>query len=518
MALVEPTISAADFSLDVVGPMLRRSWSVVLLVFVGTILGIYGGLMYVTEQYQAEARLLVKLGRENAQAPVTVDKGAVYTTGVQKEEINSYVQLLASRNLIEATVDKIGFERFEFAPTRPTTLLQTVKYYVKMTLRKIKSSFTSFLVILDLKKELSRRELAIKMIENALNVNLERDSNVILVTLRLPDGDLARKTVSTLIQIYLQRHVNLRRDLDVGEVFAAETTADRQKLEALQLRMRAVKTKWKLAAVDQQRAGLVNRLESLQQELHLKSSELARLKGERQVLDLQFKQMPKTRVTSEIVETNPALQQIQQRLVAQRMKRANMLNLYREGSESLTLVDKEIAQLEKLQDQQQKTRPGDITYVPYEGRDAAERRLRDSARESAGLRVEITQGHQAIAEAQADLENLNEGEAMLKLMQLDWDVLQQKYLANSTRREEARTSEALSSRGVANIAIMSEPTASSEPVTPRKILIMAIGSIAALLLGIGVALIREWGRDIIYGTRDLANLPEIRVLGEFRWQ
>ena len=67
-------------------------------------------------------------------------------------------------------------------------------------------------------------------------------------------------------------------------------------------------------------------------------------------------------------------------------------------------------------------------------------------------------------------------------------------------------------------AIMSEPTASSEPVTPRKILIMAIGSIAALLLGIGVALIREWGRDIIYGTRDLANLPEIRVLGEFRWQ
>lgn len=516
MPLVEPNISAADFSLDIIGPMLRRSWPVVLLVFLGSIFGIYGGLMYMTEQYEAEARLLVKLGRENAQAPVSVDKGAVYTTGVQKEEINSYVQLLSSRNLIMAAVDTLGEDRFRFDPPKPETLLQAIKYYVKLTIRTAKSALTSVLVTLNLKKELSPRQLAVEMLVRAISVELERDSNVILVKVRLPDGLLAMETVDTLIHIYLRRHVDLRRDLDVGEVFAAETSADREKLEALQKTMRELKSRWNLAAVDQQRSGLVGRLESLEQERHLKSSELAKLKIEQQITEQQLKEMPATRVASKVVETNPALTQIREHLVNLRVKRANMLNLYKEDSSTLALVDQEISELDSLQATQEKTTTRDTIYVPFEGRDVSERGLRDTARVMAGLTVEITQVEQARTEARAELERLNEGDSMLTLMQLDWDVLQQKFLTNSARREEARTSEALSSRGIANIAIMSESTVGAEPVTPRKILIMSIGSVASLLLGIGVALLREWGRDIIYSARDLANLPEVRLLGEYR--
>lgn len=516
MALVESSVKAADFSLDVIGPMLRRSWPVIALIFFGTLLGVYSGLMYLTEQYEAEARLLVKLGRENAQAPVTVDKGAVYTTGVQKEEINSYIQLLSSRNLIMDAVDKLGVERFEFAPSRPTTVLQAIKYYVKMGLRQLKSALNSILVMLDLKRALSDRELAIKMLEGALTVELERDSNVIVVKLRLPDGALAQETIVTLIDLYLQRHVNLRRDFDVGEVFSAETDAARAKLETLQEGMREVKTKWKLAAVDLQRAGLVTRWETLQQEHHTKSSELARLTSEQELLGRQLKLMPEMRVASKVVETNPAVRQIQQQLVKLRVKRATMANLYREDSSALALVDKETRELETLQSEQDKTTSGDLTYVPFEGHDTAARNLRETARALAGVQVELAQNEQAIAEAQEELERLNEGEGKLRLMQLDWDVLQQKYLANSARREEARTSEALSSHGVANITVMSEPTVSAEPVTPRKLLIMSIGAAAALLLGIGVALLREWGRDIIYSARDLADLPDIRLLGEYR--
>lgn len=517
MSLVEANIVPQSLSLATLLPMARRGWLLALLVFVGVLLGVYGGLMYATEQYEANARLLVKLGRENAQAPITVDKGSVLTTGVQKEEINSYIQVMTSRPLLVETVRAIGVERFDFAPSPPETLLQHIKFYIKSALRWVKGRFQDLLILLDLRKELGKEDQAVKLLEKSLAVERDRDSNVISVSLRLPHGELALDTVRTLIERYLEHHVSMQRDGDMQSIFGEQTDDYRQQLAALEGEIERVKHEWNVFEVAQQRAGMITRLETVTQALRTKESRLARLRGERDVVKAQLEALPRTRISASVIEPNPNVQKIKDRLVELRLKHVNMANLYKEGSDALDLLEREIAELSGLLEAESDTKQGEITYSPFERRDELEELRTEMQREEAGLRAQIELDREALAEVNAELERLNQGEALLRMLELDYEVLEQKYKSNAARREEARISEVLSRQRVANVAVLHPPSLSPEPVSPRKMLIMAVGAVMGVLFGIGIALLREWSRDIVYEARDLATIPGLRVLGEYRF-
>jgi len=78
-------------------------WKIIALVFVGTVLGTYVGLQLMTDRYEGKATLLVKLGRENAEVPTTVQNSGFVATGIRKEGVNSEVQILTSPSLIAET-------------------------------------------------------------------------------------------------------------------------------------------------------------------------------------------------------------------------------------------------------------------------------------------------------------------------------------------------------------------------------------------------------------------------------
>src|SRR5262249_44167407 len=84
---------------DVISAFARQK-TLLLVVFFATLLGAYGIGQLLTERYETTANVLVKLGRENTEVPATVQKGSVTTSGVRKEELQTEVQMLSSRNLI----------------------------------------------------------------------------------------------------------------------------------------------------------------------------------------------------------------------------------------------------------------------------------------------------------------------------------------------------------------------------------------------------------------------------------
>jgi uncharacterized protein involved in exopolysaccharide biosynthesis len=182
--------------------VVRRRKLLVLATLLGMTITVYVGLSVIPERYEAEARLLVMLGRENIQVPVTVQKGGVYASGVQREEINSDIQLIRSRGLIESVVDAVGVARFRFEPPPPQTLWQHARYFLGQVRRWIQDRAEELLVQLGLKKELTEREKAIELVDGALDVSREGESNVIQIQLRLPSRQVAVLTVEKLVDLY----------------------------------------------------------------------------------------------------------------------------------------------------------------------------------------------------------------------------------------------------------------------------------------------------------------------------
>jgi uncharacterized protein involved in exopolysaccharide biosynthesis len=492
---------------------LRRGSKTAIIIWVAIIIGSYAVLMYMTEQYQADAKLLVKLGRENAEVPLAVEKGGIYTTGVQKEEINSYINLLTSASLIAETVDTVGVENFKFEARKPETLFETIKYFVKAGVRGVKQLVRETTFVLGLKKELTDRELAIKLVERSLSVSKERDSNVISMSLRLPDGGLARTTLETLIDSYLMRHVDLRRNIDVARVFETQTETYHDQLAALQQEMAQVKADWSINSVPEQRTALIARLQSLKAAINLRTRDINRLTSEEVAIREQLELLPDKVVNTEVYEVNPSVLQIRERIVGLEIQRVAVANTYEEESEQVKRIDREIGELRTLLASQAEEFRGESTYGPHDRREKLLSDLANLRIKTAGLHAAVERDAVFIAELNADLLNLSKGEAKLTMMDLDWQVLQQKYLRNATRREEASIEEAMNMNRVANIAILSPPMVSAEPVSPNRLLLFAVAIAFGLFVGLAFAFLREWGRGVVYDESDVFALDGMYPLG-----
>ena len=61
-----------DLWMDLRAVLVHRKFTIAT-VFIATVLAGYGALSVLTERYEAHGRLLVKLGRENAEVPLTVE-------------------------------------------------------------------------------------------------------------------------------------------------------------------------------------------------------------------------------------------------------------------------------------------------------------------------------------------------------------------------------------------------------------------------------------------------------------
>ena len=89
--------------------MLRHKWKA--YSFMMTMLAAAAYAFYFPKTYRSEAKLFVKLGRENAGLDATTTLGQTPSVAVplgREEEINTEVEILGTDSLLLKAVDKIG--------------------------------------------------------------------------------------------------------------------------------------------------------------------------------------------------------------------------------------------------------------------------------------------------------------------------------------------------------------------------------------------------------------------------
>jgi uncharacterized protein involved in exopolysaccharide biosynthesis len=483
---------------------IRNSKLIIAVAFLTTVLTAYLFVQMRPELYEAKARVLVKLGRENVEVPVTVEKGGVVASGVRKEEINSYVLLLSSRELVEATIDDIGLEAFRFKAPVPETLWQHVRIRSKLALRWVKKKARGVLEILNLKKKLTEREAVIVGVQSALDVARERDSDVIVARMRFPDPGLAVRFIDRLITLYRDRHIAVRRGDASSDFFRNKSEEYRQRLRELAASKATLEAKYALTAIDEERKLLLQRVQSLYAEIAKDEQEKALLfqglkaaapgsappgaeRADEATAGGAHANGQGTRRQAlrgtDLERANPSFALMKDRITQLRMRRIELYSAYSADSRMIAKIDGDIAALET---------------VLWE---ALDRRIAEKRRKAENV--------------EARLRELNRGEDELEVIEREQFLANRNYLSYSRRWEEARISEELDRRRVANISILSPPSLPIEPVSPRKLLTTGLSIPAGLLLGVGLAFLIDYLEDRIRMPRDLSGIEGLNYLGSF---
>ena len=452
-------------------PTLLRYRLAILVVFLATVASAYVVVEFVLwERYESRANLLLKLGRENAEVPSTVQNSALFTSGIREQEVKSITFMLTSRDVVGQVVDRVGVQAFKFDPAPPQTVWQYVKYGAKVTARWVKARFSSLLILMNLKKELDDREKAILAVDSSLDVAAEKDSDVIAVRVGLPSPDLAVQVNQALLDIFFEKYVRLHRSEESLEFFEAQTTQLKGVLEGLEKKREQLRSTSGISAAKEQRTLLLARRSEAAHQIDQNEADKLALVQQQRVMRERLSALPEQLERSSV--STPGSQ-------------------YRRSQAS------------------------SVTSETNPVRETFRRSVEEIDAKIAGLDAGTAKQREIARSIDRDVARLDAAEDQLDAINRERTMAEASYLTYSKRREEARIREALDDRHVANIVLMSPPSRPAEPVAPKKLLIMGIALVVGMLLGVGLALLLEYFRDTVDSPRDLASLDGMMLLGTF---
>jgi polysaccharide biosynthesis protein PslE len=498
-------------------PTLWKHKLIIVLVFVFTVLSAYATLeIALNDRYDSVAKLLIKVGRENSEAPPTVQNPAFITQGVRQEDINSEVQMLTAQNIVERVVDKLGPDSFKFEPPPPKTTLQKVKYHVKKAGKWVKGQYKELLYATNLKKHLTDREAAIVAVTESLSVDREKDSDVISLKVGLPVPELGVRVADTLLDFYLDDHIKARRADNAKEFFDVEVAKQRERLSETDDLRDKLRSDWGISSVEDQRKFLLERLNEAKREIDRNESERAEFNSQQAVLRASIADLPDTLLSNEVTNPNPVAESLRQRLSTLRVDRAVLASRYTEGAEIVQKSDEEIASVEALLKKEEQSQIGSKTSAVNPTKQKFNEDLHEIEAKAAGAQVAAVNYRRVADSIQEQLDKLQTGEEELDKVDRDRRIAEQTYLAFLKRSQDASVSQELDLRRVSNISVLAPPSLPIEIAYPPKVMVMGIALGGGLLLGIGMALLVEYMRQSVVSADDLRAIEGIPFLGTFQ--
>lgn len=424
--------------------------ALIIVLFFTTVITVFVGLSILPETYEARAKILIKLGRENVSLPPVVPSSQqqmVSSLGLRKEDINSEIEILQNTFIIENVVNKLGIDHLFPKASSPETFFEKLKFEFKQIFRNVKDSIYEVLYELDLKKRLSRHEMAVQAVQKCLNVEQVRNSDVISVAFRWPSPQIATEVLDALIAFYLVHHLEVHRISGGHEFFQKQVEIIGERLKSSENKLKRLKKKEGIFSYQDQRLALLNQLANLK----------ASLKDSQTELRITWAEIEKLRKQMDALLSSIS---------------PGFDTSYKAAEKALLLQEVHLTSV-------------------------TEKKL-------------MLENH--IASYQNELNKLNLYDTELKRLNRQIQINEDNYKLYRKKLEEARISEVLDNERIVNVKVIEPSLASSAPVRPRKLLIVALGIVLSLLAGIGFAFLAEYFDHSIKTAEEVSRYLELPLL------
>jgi uncharacterized protein involved in exopolysaccharide biosynthesis len=451
---------------DLVSPLFRHR-RLAIACFLGAFLCSIAAAVMVSGKYESKMEILVN--RERLDPVVTTESTTQLpqmAPQVTEEEINSEVELLQSRDVLEKVVLACGLQN---------------------------DGSTSWLGrLLPGHSHDSEVDRAVESLGKQLKVKIVPKTNLINVSYRSKVPQSAFGVLNTLANLYLEKHVAVHRPAGSYEFFTKEADRYRDALQESEARLASFDTQEGLVAPDEERTNMGLKLADSVAALHAAQQSVAA--DERRIQDVQS-QMHKTpqRSTTQQVSSSAdlLLQQLQGTLLTTQVNRGQLLLKYDPSYPLVQQADQQIKQTQAAIEEAEKTKYVNQTT----DRDPTYEFLRED--------MAKTQADLATQKATATALDRTIATIRQKMVELDQKALKQadlvrenkanesNYLLYLSKREQERTSDALDKKRIANVALAIPPAIPALPV--HNAIMIAIGGLfLSVAVGMGAAYLAEF--------------------------
>lgn len=444
---------------DFIKPLFRRrrllisSFVAVFLVIV--IAGIISGPSF-------SARMVILINRERHDPLVSTEAPAQMIAPenpVTPEEINSEVELLSSRDVLEQVVTDNGLDK-----PKGFSLLDLLRLH---------------------QTDADRKARAVKNLAKKIKVANINNSDLIEITYNSANPQQAYGVLKSLGELYVAKHVAVHRPAGSEEFFARETQKYSAELQAAEDKLRTFGITHVTAAPDEERKDLALQVETAIGQQHNIEETIA---ADQERIDTDNRELkgssPRSSTIQSATTNHASTRELRAALLAAETRRDQLAMKYASSYPLLQEAEQEVEQAQHAVDGADQQ----LDTVETTDRDPTYELIReDVAKTEADLasqRGALISTKRGIESMQAEMVNLDQLSLTQEDLQREVKADESNYLLYLGKREQERTSNALDANRIANVAIAVPPAIPVLPVISVPLLILiAFGSAVALSLG-----------------------------------
>lgn len=446
--------------------------------------------------YRSEAKLSVRLGRENVTFDPTAltEPSSVFSVPPSREDqLNTVAEILKSRVMAEKVVDDIGPAVVLGLPSDSGEKI-TVNPRV--------------------------RDRAVEHLSKSLVASPIRKSNLITATYDAPSPAAAQRVLNRLIELYLEEHLRLNRSMDAHRFLEEETRRIKGELTAAEERLRDLKDSTGLASPDGQRRLVVERIGRLEDALLSAEAAAAASQAKVSQLEADRAALPETQVTARTSGVgNEGTDSMRSQLYALQIREQQLLAKYTERHPLLQEVRQQAAEAAKALEREENSRT-QTTVGPNKARERVQQALLAEKPILVSLAAQASSLRKQLADVRGELKALNEAELQIASLQREIQLLETGYKRYAVNLEQARIDQTMETQRISSLNVVQPAAAILRPVHPNKLRAAILSLLVGLFGAVGVALAAERFDPVLttpeqverlLGLPALVSIPRLHV-------
>jgi uncharacterized protein involved in exopolysaccharide biosynthesis len=444
-------------------------------LFLGLFVLVVGFSYVMTPYYEATSRLLVKSGREFQVRSDPNQPVAAVPTSTKQEIVNSEIQILSSRDLVTAVLNRIGADKL-YPGSTPSSAPPS--------------------------------DAAVRDFVGDFKATPVEQTDVIDVSYRNPNHDLAVQALSALIELYEQKHAEMFSDPRY-KFLEQQTKQYQDQLDVVVKKEGDIRSQKSLFDIDAQRARLLDDRASLSSILEQLRSQAVDAHHRIDFLTSRLKATPPLITAGET--TADAVEQAKARLLDLQVKEQQLRERYVGDVKPLQDIQLEIGRLRDFV-----SRSDPINRKQWSQRNGAyddmELALNRALTDAAPLDQQIALREEQVRTIDARLRDLQEGATTIANLDRERQVLEELVHSYRTRYEEARMNEDLDRERIVSVSIIQQPDAPAKAAGPRHLPYALAGLLIGLVGAGGMLLYLLVFRETLITVESVERIVGLPVL------
>jgi uncharacterized protein involved in exopolysaccharide biosynthesis len=471
-----------------------RHRRLMVISFLGILSAAIFGAVLQPNRYAAGMKILVK--RERVDPVVTAEASALpqFALAVTEEEMNSEVELLKSRDLLEKVV-----------------LACDLQHQSDSSWSKVLVAVTSRTKAMSPEKD-TRIPQAVRTLEKALTMEVLKKTNLIAVHYQSSDPKLAAQVLTELSNLYLEKHLEMHRPPGAFDFFQQQTKEYRKGLTDAEERLVDFTHGGAVVSAKLEKEVALQKVAEFDATLRQTQASIAETQQRIHALQEQMVSIP-ARMVTQVRNADDAmlLSQLRANLLTLELKRTELLGKFEPSYRPVQEIETQIAQTRAALAVAEKSQLHEEISDRDPTHEWAREELAKAKADLAGLQARAQATALTVQSYRANARSLERNEVVQDDLIRTVKASEENYLLYRRKQEEARISDALDRRRIINVAIAEAATVPSLPSSHRS-LTLVMGLLLAIAASMGLAFGSDYLDPTFRTPEEMTSFLNIPVL------